>query len=151
MKAEIEKNRKMDEMDEIQGGLDQEFDRRHTSINEIPEKYLVAKNLLSKYIPIIVKIVTDLSFSLKPHCSLLERSAVLALSKLMCISEQFCIHHIELLISLLDKPHIDPVIKNNVLITIGDLLHRYPNKIEPKPSVLYRCLRDENTGVKRPL
>jgi len=96
-----------------------------------------------------VKIVSDLSESYQPHCSILERSAVLALSKLMCISEDFCKRHIDLLISLLGNQRIDPVIKNNVLITLGDLLHRYPNTIEPFSTMLYRCLRDNNVGVKK--
>jgi condensin complex subunit 1 len=55
----------------------------------------------------------------------------------MCVSPNFCKQHIGLLLGFLKKDNIDPVIKNNILITLGDLLHRHPNVIEPYSDYLY--------------
>ena len=54
-----------------------------------------------------------------------------------------------MLITLLQKPKLDPVIKNNVLITFGDLFHRHPNVIQPFGKQLYQCMRDENSGIRK--
>lgn len=45
----------------------------------------------------------------------------------MCISSTYCEQQFPNLLKLLNKPKIDPVIKNNIIIAIGDLLHRFPN------------------------
>ena len=74
---------------------------------------------------------------------------MLTLSKLMCISRSFCSKHIHILIQILQKPKADPVIKNNILITLGDLLHRHPIILENYGSNLYQCMRDENSGVRK--
>ncbi len=69
----------------------------------------------------VVTICQELISNESYKCSMLERSAVLTLSKLMCISEAFCIKHMDILIEILKRPKIDAVIKNNVLICLGDL------------------------------
>ena len=55
----------------------------------------------------------------------------------MCVSPDFCKKNINLLIGFLKKDDIDPIIKNNILITLGDLLHRHPNIVEPYSDYLY--------------
>jgi condensin complex subunit 1 len=46
-------------------------------------------------------------------------------------------------------PLVDPIIKNNVIIALGDLVHRHPIIIEPYLTKLYDCLRDKDTNVKK--
>ena len=55
----------------------------------------------------------------------------------MCVSKDFCHKNINLILGFITKEHIDPIIKNNILITLGDLLHRHPNIIEPYSNYLY--------------
>lgn len=45
----------------------------------------------------------------------------------MCISMEYCQAQFPNLLKILNKPKIDSVIKNNIIIAIGDLLHRFPN------------------------
>jgi condensin complex subunit 1 len=45
----------------------------------------------------------------------------------MCISPIYCQEQFTNLLKILNKTKIDSVIKNNVIIAIGDLLHRFPN------------------------
>lgn len=67
----------------------------------------------------------------------------------MCISPSYCEKELPNLLKLLSKHKINPVIKNNIIIAIGDLLHRFPNIIEPHSRSLYRNLRDEDPGVRK--
>lgn len=55
--------------------------------------------------------------------------AALAFSKLMCLSEKYCENNIELMFDLLCSPVCDSIIKNNLMISFGDLLHRWPNTV----------------------
>lgn len=48
----------------------------------------------------------------------------------MCISRSYCEQNIKKLMNILRKNEIDSVIKNNIIIAIGDLLHRFPNTVE---------------------
>ena len=125
------------------------MDKRQEILDEIAEKKIVEQNLVSKYVPIIVKICQETAACELNQASLLERSAMLTLSKLMCISRSFCNKHINILIAILQKPKADPVIKNNILITLGDLLHRHPIILENYGSNLYQCMKDENSGVRK--
>ena len=55
--------------------------------------------------------------------------AVLALAKFMCLSEKYCAQNIQLIFKLLGSRNTDSTIKNNIIVSIGDLLHRWPNTV----------------------
>lgn len=97
----------------------------------------------------VVSICQNIISSESFKCSILERNAVLALSKFMCISNMFCKKYLQLMIDMLQKPKIDSVVKNNVLITLGDLMHRHPNTIEAYGKFLFLSMRDDNRGVRK--
>lgn len=42
-----------------------------------------------------------------------------------------------MVLEFVKQDNIDPVIKNNIFIAFGDLLHRHPNIIEPYISCIY--------------
>ena len=67
----------------------------------------------------------------------------------MCISATYCQNHIGNLIKILAKPKINSVIKNNIIIAMGDLLHRFPNIVEPHSKTLYLNLRDNDPRVRK--
>lgn len=54
---------------------------------------------------------------------------MLSFCKFMCISEKYCSQHMGTLFATLVKPNMDPIIKNNIIISMGDLLHRFPNLV----------------------
>jgi condensin complex subunit 1 len=58
-----------------------------------------------------------------------EQMGVLALCKFMCLSERYCAKHITLLFHLLSSSNSDSNIKNNIMVALGDLLHRWPNTV----------------------
>jgi condensin complex subunit 1 len=50
----------------------------------------------------------------------LREAAILALTKLMCVSKEFCEAHLQLLFNLLEKSK-DAVVRSNIVIALGDL------------------------------
>lgn len=67
----------------------------------------------------------------------------------MCINADYCQENIINLFKILSKPVTNSVIKNNIIIAIGDLLHRFPNIIEPHSRFLYQCLHDKDPRVRK--
>lgn len=45
----------------------------------------------------------------------------------MCLSPSYCEKKIQPILDLLIRPNINAVVKNNIIIAMGDLLHRFPN------------------------
>lgn len=56
--------------------------------------------------------------------------AVLSYCKFMCISQKYCEANISKIMKILYKPETCAIVKNNIVIAIGDLLHRFPNTVE---------------------
>ena len=57
---------------------------------------------------------------------LLERSAIMALTKFMCMSQQICMDNLDLIFNLLNSK-IDFGVKANIIVSIGDLTNRFTN------------------------
>ena len=71
-----------------------------------------------------------------PTICILERSAILALCKIMCVSSLICMENIDLLFNLL-KSNIDFGVKANIILSIGDLYNRYPNVLNDKTKDIF--------------
>ena len=67
----------------------------------------------------------------------------------MCISPEYCQDKFSNLIHIMNKPNISSVIKNNIIIAVGDLLHRFPNIVEPYSKFLYQNLHDRDPRVRK--
>lgn len=67
----------------------------------------------------------------------------------MCLSSSFCEARFSQLLKLLNSPNINSVVKNNLIISFGDLLHRFPNIIEPYNKYLYQNLHDNDPKVRK--
>lgn len=50
----------------------------------------------------------------------LRQAAVLSLTKLMCVSAQFCESHLLLLFKILETSR-DPIVRSNIVIALGDI------------------------------
>lgn len=109
-------------------------------LNSISNDTLIYDNLISSFIPLLYKIV--LNKDEKYNSIILQRTCVLCLCKLMVISEKFCKENIQLLFTILLKS-TDTTIKCNIIISLGDLVFRYPNILEQYTSSIYSGLKDE--------
>ena len=83
-----------------------------------------------------------------PEICILERSAILALCKFMCVSQKLCAENLDLVFDIL-KSRIDFGVKANVIISVGDLFNRFPNVLNEKTNDIFRLLHDEQNHVRR--
>lgn len=70
----------------------------------------------------------------------MEIICVLAYCKFLCLSAGFCEQKFPHIVKLLNNQNANSVVKNNIIIAMGDLLHRFPNIIEPYNKFLYQNL-----------
>jgi len=137
------------ELEKISGGMEADFENKITTLQNISESCIVFKNLLSVYVPYIKQIVNEM---VKKEAStrnpLVERVVVLTLCKYMCTSHDFCQDNLKSLFALL-KAKIDPITKTNIIIALGDLIHRFPNMTEPHTHKLYENLQDDDVNVRK--
>lgn len=80
--------------------------------------------------------------------NLLQRSAILALCKYMCVSEQICQKYIVTLFEIL-KTKIEFGVKANIIISLGDMCNRFPNTLHEHQRQLFDLLRDSSNNVRR--
>ncbi|KAG7376707.1 hypothetical protein PHYPSEUDO_012862 [Phytophthora pseudosyringae] len=118
-----------------------------TFVNNIIQKEIACRNLLGLYGPLIIRVLVGNEEEFKSD-ELLTECAVVALSKFMAVSEEFCEKHLQLLFTILqDSPQ--PSVRGDVIIALGDLSFRFPNLVEPWTSHLYNRLRDVNLNVRK--
>eukprot|EP01114_Cavostelium_apophysatum_P020600 TRINITY_DN6951_c0_g1_i3.p1 TRINITY_DN6951_c0_g1~~TRINITY_DN6951_c0_g1_i3.p1 ORF type:complete len:563 (+),score=200.65 TRINITY_DN6951_c0_g1_i3:667-2355(+) len=116
------------------------------TLQEVAEKEIVGKNLLGTFGPIVSLVCANAGNRFNDQT--LRTSAVLALSKFMCVSSDFCDKHLQLLFTILQTAP-EPAVRSNVVISLGDLAFRFPNLIEPWTSKIYSRLRDSDTLVRK--
>lgn len=78
----------------------------------------------------------------------MERSAILALCKFMCVSSKICQENLELIFGIL-RSKIDFGVKANIIISLGDLFNRFPNCLNERTNEIFRLLHDEQNHVRR--
>ena len=117
-------------------------------VAEISENEIVGRGIISLFTPMLLRVVANESGSYSSP--VLMQSATLALCKCMCISKSFCEKHLSLLFSVLAKaPNDDQDLRSNIVVALGDLAFRFPNELEPYTPMIYACLRDKSTRVRR--
>lgn len=118
-----------------------------TFVNNVIQKEIACRNLLGMYGPLIIRVLVGKEEEFT-NDELLTECAVVALSKFMAVSEEFCEKHLQLLFTILqDSPQ--PSVRGDVIIALGDLSFRFPNLVEPWTSHLYNRLRDVNLNVRK--
>ena len=81
--------------------------------------------------------------------SILKSSALLALTKLMVVDVKICEGNLQLLFTLLQNRVVEPAIRSNLVIALGDLALRFPNSLEPWTEHVYRPLSDPDVSVRK--
>ncbi len=115
---------------------------------EISEREILNRGLIGKFGPLLARVVANEGGRF--DSKILMQASVLALTKFMCVSSQFCEKHLPLLFTALSKaPPGDTTLRANTVVALGDLAFRFPNEVEPYTPHLYACLRDNSTKVRR--
>ncbi|CEP22655.1 unnamed protein product [Cyberlindnera jadinii] len=139
-----EKNSNTNELEMIGGTSEDDF---ADAITFIKEKELLygEHSLLMRFGPMVREICLN---NLKYDNKILQRSAVLCLEKLMCVSSKYCEDNLALLITIMEKSD-DPVIRSNAVLGLGDMAVCFNNLVDENTDFLYRRLHDEDLMVKR--
>jgi len=130
----------------LSGGGD---DYEDSVLRRISEYELVGHDtLMGAYVPMLLEIIQMSLTEEDAVDPVLSQSAVLALCKMMCISEGLCEQNLQLLFTVL-RDSASPCVRSNIMISLGDLAVRFPNVVEPFTSQIYRRLRDPDTAVRK--
>ncbi|CAD8143743.1 unnamed protein product [Paramecium octaurelia] len=146
---------KEQEIDKIQGGIEGEFEKLHGIVDQIQDLKLIQQNLLSVFSPMVKQILEECLNQMETEETSTRQQppivqvSLITMCKFMCLSENYCRENIQMLFNIMKSPLIDQVMKNNVIISIGDLLHRWPNTIQKFHKQIYSNLSDTSAAVRR--
>lgn len=146
-KAEKKPSKNAKDQDEIEQVAGNAEDEIGDTILNIRERELLygPDSLLALYGPMIVHICgTPKAYKNQT----LRVAATLALSKLMCVSSQFCEANLMLLFKIMETSR-NPVIKSNIVIALGDVAVCFNNMIDENSNRLYDGLSDRDLTVKK--
>lgn len=132
------------ELEMIGGTTEDDFTDAVVYIKE-RELLFGEKSLLAKFGPIVKEVCSN---NHEYSNDTLQRSAVLCLAKLMCISSKFCEENLPLFITIMEKSE-DPVIRSNCILGLGDMAVCFNNLVDENTDFLYRRLTDDNIMVQR--
>jgi condensin complex subunit 1 len=102
-------------------------------------------SILARFGPIVKEICAN---NKNYDDKILQRSAVLCLAKLMCVSSIYCEENLPLLITIMEKSD-DPVIRCNCVLGLGDMAVCFNNIVDESTDFIYRRLTDDNIMVQR--
>lgn len=133
----------MDDLENVVGTAEDEFT---DAIHHVRERELLyGDSLLCVFAPMIAFICSNNRQFKHP---MIQVQAVLALSKFMCVSSDFCDTHLPLLLLILEKSE-DAVIRSNTIIGLGDIAVCFNSLIDQNITYLYNRLSDTDIQVKK--
>lgn len=136
---------------ETQDAIEKELgeEAKAHSVLELESKHaraeyeIVHDNLIGQYLPLVDSLCD------RPELpSTVRASAILCMSKLMCVSKDYCESHLQLLFTLANTEK-DEYIRANIVISMGDMAFRFPNVFEPWTAKLYSSLQDPSARVRK--
>jgi condensin complex subunit 1 len=155
-KGAADAGNKEDDDDDLEAEFGMEGSAEHEveKMRSTAEKSLVSRStLLGSFVRVIKYVIMNQA---KFKSNLLQNSAVLALCKFMCIDDSFCRRNLSLLFTLLKgssanpaNPDVEPNIRANIIIALGDMAFRFPNCMDQWNKDIYEHLRDSNIMVKK--
>ena len=133
-----------DDLDQVVGSCEDDIGETVAYIRE--EELLYGDEaILSTFGPLVIRICSEPQSFPNP---ILQRMAVLALCKFMCVSEKFCDTNLQLLFTILEKSS-DATSRSNIIIALGDMVVCFNNLIDQNISYLYNRLHDSDRTVKK--
>lgn len=149
LKVLVEKSKNKDDdddndMDQIGGTSEDDFSEIITSVRE--REILYGDNsLLAQFGPLVVEVCSN---NLKYSSETLQIAASSCLSKLMCVSPDFCSQSLPLLITIMEKSE-NPIIRSNAVISLGDMTICFNHLLDENTNYLYERLHDSSPMVQR--
>ncbi|CAL8472231.1 g11773 [Coccomyxa elongata] len=123
---------------------DAELDR----LKDCTEAEIMARTgLIGRFAPLVAEFCVRRN--LRSAHTTLRASALLALTKLMCLDASFCDHNLQLIFTLLKNREIEAAERSNLIIAVGDLTFRFPNLLEPWTAHIYQPLSDPDPGMRK--
>lgn len=143
-KANADKDSDENELEMIGGTSEDDFT---DAVIYIKERELLhgESSLLARFGPLVREICLSRDEYDNDN---LQRSAVLCLAKLMCVSSKFCEENLPMIITIMEKSK-DPIIRSNCVLGLGDMAVCFNNLVDENTDFLYRRLNDENIMVQR--
>lgn len=143
-KDENDENDNDNELEMIGGTSEDDFT---DAVVYIKERELLYGDgtLLAKFGPLVREICSN---NKRYENETLQRSAVLCMAKLMCVSSKYCEDNLPLLITIMEKSP-DPIIRCNCVLGLGDMAVCFNNLVDENTDFLYRRLNDSNIMVQR--
>ncbi len=119
------------------------------NMKDMAEKQIVQfnKGIIQPFARMIINTCRHPSFNTAEP--VLKSSALLALTKLMVVDVKICEANLQLLFTLLQNRVVEPAIRSNLVIALGDLALRFPNSLEPWTEHVYRPLGDPDVNVRK--
>lgn len=141
---EEEEENTNDELEMIGGTSEDDFT---DAVIYIKERELLYGEgaLLARFGPLVKEICSN---NKNYDNEVLQRSAVLCMNKLMCVSSTYCEDNLPLLITIMEKSP-DPIIRCNCVLGLGDMAVCFNNLVDENTDFLYRRLTDDNIMVQR--
>lgn len=133
-----------DELEMIGGTSEDDFT---DAVIHVKEKELLygEHSILARFGPLVKEICAN---NKNYDNNTLQRSAVLCMTKLMCVSSIYCEQNLPLLITIMEKSE-DPIIRSNCVLGLGDMAVCFNNVVDESTDFLYRRLTDNNLMVQR--
>ncbi|XP_012269629.2 condensin complex subunit 1 isoform X1 [Athalia rosae] len=113
--------------------------------NVLENEVVSGDGLLAKFVPLVLAVCQQ---PVQYPDEELQIAASLALSKMMTVSSSFCKEYLQLLVTIMERSP-SPSNRANILIGMTDLMHRFPNEVEPWNGHIYGRLEDESPSVRR--
>lgn len=158
-------NGEVDEMEDELGVAEQNEALEDERWNQVVDHTLVCANLLGMFGPILQRVLLneDDRYSVRT----LQAVASLSLAKFMAVSDTFCTRNLQLLFTgsrnhccvcasrsrrssftVLERSN-DEMIRGNIVIALGDLSYRFPNRVEGWNQSIYARLQDPSNHVRK--
>lgn len=131
------------EIDKIGGGKEAEIEYDIFLLQKLIEDDLLYNSVIAKFTPLVTNIAESIfTFDFEENKNTVIKSvyktALLSLTKMMCISKRFCEKNLSLLFSIVSNDSIPSDIKCNIITSFGDLINRFPNVLSSEMDKIFK-------------
>lgn len=131
------------EIDKIGGGKEAEIEYDIFLLQKLIEDDLLYNSVIAKFTPLVTNIAESIfTFDFEENKNNVIKSvyktALLSLTKMMCISKRFCEKNLSLLFSIVSNDSIPSDIKCNIITSFGDLINRFPNLLNTEMDKIFK-------------
>ncbi|OMJ75648.1 hypothetical protein SteCoe_25172 [Stentor coeruleus] len=144
LKKNIEDDKSRDEMDEINGRKEAKVQMEIGNLKMMQEN-LVFEGVLGKFTPIVLALVLRLD-DIKTQE--LKKAVLISLGKIMYVNQKICEQHLELLLKIAQNNRC-PYLRTISIISLSDLIMKYPNLLEQHSSCFFPLLSDPCIEVRK--